>query len=174
MGPVASRSLFFAVQVLTLLSEKHTLFAHANLCYPTTRLREYLQQYLQHTYVCIHIQWDVREALKAKMHIDKIPWITNIKQIVRITTKILLMNHGHLQLRLLRKTQPQKQKQLQTETPTTTEVVTTTETPTTSDAVTTTETPTTTEVVTTTETPTTTEVVTTTETPTTTEVCDYY
>ena len=41
MRPVASRSLFFDVQVLTLLSEKYTLFARANLCYPTTRLCSY-------------------------------------------------------------------------------------------------------------------------------------
>ena len=32
-------SLFFDVQVLTLLSEKYSLFSHENLCYPTTRLR---------------------------------------------------------------------------------------------------------------------------------------
>ena len=37
-GPLASQSLLFDVQVLTLLLGKYTLFAHANLCYPTTRL----------------------------------------------------------------------------------------------------------------------------------------
>ena len=41
MGPVASCSLFFDVQVLTFLSEKYSLFAHANLCHLTTRLRSY-------------------------------------------------------------------------------------------------------------------------------------
>ena len=41
MEPVARCSLFFDVQVLTLLSEKYFLFAHANLCYPTTMLRSY-------------------------------------------------------------------------------------------------------------------------------------
>ena len=32
----AARSMFFDVQVLTLLLEEFTLFASANLCYPTT------------------------------------------------------------------------------------------------------------------------------------------
>ena len=41
LGPLASRSLFFDVQVLTLLLEKYSLFARANLCYPTTRRRSY-------------------------------------------------------------------------------------------------------------------------------------
>ena len=39
--PVASSSLFFDLQVVTLLLGKYTLFARANLCYPTTRLCSY-------------------------------------------------------------------------------------------------------------------------------------
>ena len=35
---VASRNLFLDIQVVTLLLGKCSLFAHANLCYPTTRL----------------------------------------------------------------------------------------------------------------------------------------
>ena len=42
VGPVASRSLFFDVQILTLTLGKYTLFARANFCYPTARLRLYL------------------------------------------------------------------------------------------------------------------------------------
>ena len=34
-------SLFFDVQEVTLLLGKFTLFAHANLCYPTSRLHSY-------------------------------------------------------------------------------------------------------------------------------------
>ena len=39
--PAASRRLFFDVQVITLLLGEYTSFAHANLYYPTTRLRSY-------------------------------------------------------------------------------------------------------------------------------------
>ena len=39
--PVASSSLFFDLQVVTLLLAEYTLFARANLCYPTTRLCSY-------------------------------------------------------------------------------------------------------------------------------------
>ena len=39
--PVASSSLFFDFQIVTLLLAEYTLFARANLCYPTTRLRSY-------------------------------------------------------------------------------------------------------------------------------------
>ena len=42
MGPVDSRSLFFDVQEVTLLLRKYTLFARANLYYPTSRLCSYL------------------------------------------------------------------------------------------------------------------------------------
>ena len=41
VGPVASGSLVFDVQVVTLLLGKYALFAHVNLCYSTTRLRSY-------------------------------------------------------------------------------------------------------------------------------------
>ena len=41
VGLVASRSLFFDVQEVTLLLGKYTLFARANLYYSTTRLRSY-------------------------------------------------------------------------------------------------------------------------------------
>ena len=36
--PVASRSMFLDIQVLTSLLRKFILFPRANLCYPTTRL----------------------------------------------------------------------------------------------------------------------------------------
>ena len=39
--PVASSSLFFDFQVVTMLLAEYTLFAHANLCYPITRLCSY-------------------------------------------------------------------------------------------------------------------------------------
>ena len=39
--PVANRRLFFDGQVLTLLLVEYTLFAHANLYYPTTRQSSY-------------------------------------------------------------------------------------------------------------------------------------
>ena len=38
---VASHSLFFNVNVVTLLLGEYTLFARANLCYPTTNLHSY-------------------------------------------------------------------------------------------------------------------------------------
>ena len=41
VGPVSIHSLLFDVQVVTLLLGKYTLFACANLCYPTTRLYSY-------------------------------------------------------------------------------------------------------------------------------------
>ena len=41
LQPVASRRLFFDVQVVTLLLGEHTLFACANIYYPTTRLCSY-------------------------------------------------------------------------------------------------------------------------------------
>ena len=37
--PVANRRLFFDLQVVTLLLGEYTLFARADLYYPTTRLR---------------------------------------------------------------------------------------------------------------------------------------
>ena len=37
--PLSSRSVFFDVQVVTLLLAEYTLFTRANLYYPTTRLR---------------------------------------------------------------------------------------------------------------------------------------
>ena len=40
-APVASRNLFFDIQVVTLLLGEYTLFASANLCYPTTKLHSY-------------------------------------------------------------------------------------------------------------------------------------
>ena len=61
--PVASRNLFFDLQEVTLLLGEYTLFA---LQISTTPLPGYVhifQQYLQHTYVSIHIRRDVREAL---------------------------------------------------------------------------------------------------------------
>ena len=39
--PVASRSLFLNIQLLTLLLVEYTLFARANLYYPTIRLCSY-------------------------------------------------------------------------------------------------------------------------------------
>ena len=39
--PVASRTLFFNLQVVRLLLAEYTLFACGNLCYPTTRVRSY-------------------------------------------------------------------------------------------------------------------------------------
>ena len=41
VGSEANCSLFFDVQVMTLLLGKYTLFARANLNYPTTSLRSY-------------------------------------------------------------------------------------------------------------------------------------
>ena len=41
VGPIASPSVFYDVQVLTLLLGECTLFAHADLYYPTTRLLSY-------------------------------------------------------------------------------------------------------------------------------------
>ena len=59
---MASRSLFFDVQVQTLLSEKYTLFARANLCKSLQAMFIYFQQYMQHIYLCIQVRWDEREA----------------------------------------------------------------------------------------------------------------
>ena len=61
--PVASRNLFFDLQEVTLLLGEYTLFA---LQISTTPLPGYVhifQQYLQHSYVSIHVRRDVREAL---------------------------------------------------------------------------------------------------------------
>ena len=60
--PVSSCNLFFDVQVVTLLLGKYTLFAHAHLCYPTTKLRSYFSTIFA-AHVCIYVRWDVREAL---------------------------------------------------------------------------------------------------------------
>ena len=61
--PVANHSLFLEIQVVTLLLGEYTLFARANLNIPTTRLPYIFQQYSQHTFMHVHIQHDVREAL---------------------------------------------------------------------------------------------------------------
>ena len=54
---VARHGLFFDAQVLTLLFGEYTLYyVHV------------FQQYLQHSYMCIHVQWDAREALHAIVH----------------------------------------------------------------------------------------------------------
>ena len=61
--PVTSSILFFDLQVVTLLLSKFTLFARANLYYPTTRLRSYFSTiFAAHLRVYIHTL-DVREAL---------------------------------------------------------------------------------------------------------------
>ena len=51
--PVDSRSLFFDIQVLTLLLGKYTLFASANLCYPTTRLCSYFSTIFA-AHICVY------------------------------------------------------------------------------------------------------------------------
>ena len=45
-------NLFFDVQEVTLLLGKHTLFARANLCYPTTRLYSYFSTIFA---ACFHV-----------------------------------------------------------------------------------------------------------------------
>ena len=45
LQPVLSRSLILDVQVVTHLLGEYTLFAGANLYYPTTRLPHIFQQY---------------------------------------------------------------------------------------------------------------------------------
>ena len=61
-GHVASRSLFFDVQIMTHLFGKCTLFACAKSI-PLPGYAHIFQQYLEHPYLCIHVRWDVREAL---------------------------------------------------------------------------------------------------------------
>ena len=58
--PVASSSLFFDLQVVTLLLAECTLFARAN---PLPGYVYIFQQYLQHTCVYIHVRWAARAAL---------------------------------------------------------------------------------------------------------------
>ena len=62
--PVASSSLLFDLQAVTLLLQEYTLFAHANLLFAHAKpgYVHIFQQYLQHTCVYIHVGWDVREA----------------------------------------------------------------------------------------------------------------
>ena len=53
--------MFFDIQVVTLLLKEFTLFATSASPLPGHAC--IFQQYLQHTYVCIQVRWDVREAL---------------------------------------------------------------------------------------------------------------
>ena len=57
MRPVASYSLFLYNQEVTMLLEEYTLFAHANLYYPTTRLHScfFSTRLVAHLCVYIHV-----------------------------------------------------------------------------------------------------------------------
>ena len=73
MGPVVSRSLFFDVQVMTPLMGKYTLFARADLCYSTTRLRSYFVTiFAAHLCVCAcTMGW--KRSLRHLFHYSNLP-----------------------------------------------------------------------------------------------------
>ena len=52
--PVASRRLFFDLQVVTIWLVEFTLLARANLYYPTTRLRLYFFTNICSTLTCVY------------------------------------------------------------------------------------------------------------------------
>ena len=71
--PVASRSLFLDIHVVTLLLGQLTLFACANRYYPTTRLRTYFSTiFVGHLYVYTHTMGCERSL---KEYIDEIKYI---------------------------------------------------------------------------------------------------
>ena len=58
--PVASRNLFLDIQVMKLLFGQFTLFARANLYYPTIRPCSYFSTiFVAH----LPVRWDVRETV---------------------------------------------------------------------------------------------------------------
>ena len=73
--PAASNSLFLDIQGVTLLLRQFTLFAHANLYYPTTSLRSDFS-------IIFVAHWDVREVLNNKV------WV-NCNEGVHVTCTLL-------------------------------------------------------------------------------------
>ena len=63
LRPVACCSMFLNIQVLTLLLGEYILHVQISTV-PLPGYSNIFQHYLQHTYVCIHLQWDVRESFK--------------------------------------------------------------------------------------------------------------
>ena len=63
--PAASCSLFLDIQEGTLLlgSWENTTCLYIQIS-STPQPRYIFQQYLYHTYVCMHVQWNVKEALR--------------------------------------------------------------------------------------------------------------
>ena len=53
--------MFFDIQIVT--KNFHCLQVEISAT-PLPGHSRVFQQYLQHTYVCIHVRWDVREALR--------------------------------------------------------------------------------------------------------------
>ena len=87
--PVASSSLLFDLQVVTLLLAEYILFARANLYYPTTRLRSYFS-----TIFAAHLHVYTR-TLGCKRSLKCI-----LLTLTRVIVKLLLCKQD-LQIRLL-------------------------------------------------------------------------
>ena len=63
---VAGRSLFLDIQVVTILLKEFTFWHEQISATPIPGHVHIFQQYLQHTYMSIHIRWNVREAYDSK------------------------------------------------------------------------------------------------------------
>ena len=66
---VASHSLFFDIQVVTLLLVENTLFVRANLYYPTTRLPSYFSTSI-HTSYCFYLLLTWNSNFKVVLNIQ--------------------------------------------------------------------------------------------------------
>ena len=61
--PVAGHSLFLDIQVVTILLKEFTCLQVQISATPLPGHARIFQQYMQHTYMCIHVRWDVGEAI---------------------------------------------------------------------------------------------------------------